>query len=96
MTLPYFGIALARERLAPTHVGRAVTLARIYDPLEAVQAGFLDEAVDESAFAAQVNVIASQLSALDMKAYRETKARNREALNASLDGAFERELGAVE
>lgn len=31
MTLPYFGIELARARLAQTHVGAAVTLAKVYD-----------------------------------------------------------------
>ena len=32
MTLPHFAVILARERLAPTHLGRATSNAEIYSP----------------------------------------------------------------
>ena len=92
MTLPYFGIELARARLAPTHFGRAVTLANIYAPDEAVAAGYLDEAVPENEFESRIQAVAGAFAMLDMKAHRETRARAREGLNAGLDHAFEREL----
>jgi enoyl-CoA hydratase len=94
MTLPYFGVALARERLTTTHLGAAVALARIYDAGAAVEAGYLDEAVSEEDLMSSAISMAQQLSALNMEAHRQTKARIREALNAALDASIEQELGA--
>lgn len=95
MTLPYFGIELARARLAPTHQGPAVTLAQVYDPEQAVLAGFLDESVADGELASRATALAEQLAGLDLNAHRETKARSREALLAALEKAFERELEVV-
>jgi enoyl-CoA hydratase len=92
MTLPYFGVALARARLAPTHVDRAVGLAQVYDPTGAVEAGYLDEAVAAEDLLSSAIAKAEQLSALDMNAHKYSKARVRESLNAALDAAFEKEL----
>lgn len=92
MTLPYFGIALAKARLASTHVNKAVALAQIYDASGAVEAGYLDEAVSEEDLLPRAIAKAEQLSALNMNAYKHSKARVREDLNAALDAAFEREL----
>ncbi len=92
MTLPYFGIALAKARLASTHVNKAVALAQIYDASGAVEAGYLDEAVSEEDLLPRAIAKAEQLSALNMNAYMHSKARVREDLNAALDAAFEREL----
>ena len=95
MTLPYFGIELARARLAKTHVGAAVTLAKVYDAEGAMEAGYLDEAVSEEDLLPRVKAIAEQFSALNMEAHRQTKARTREQLNAALTDAIEKELGAA-
>lgn len=95
MTLPYFGIELARARLAKTHVGAAVTLAKVYDAQGAVEAGYLDEAVSEEDLLPRVKLVAEQFSGLNMEAHRQTKARTREQLNADLAGAIEKELGAA-
>ena len=92
MTLPYFGIALAKARLASTHVNKAVALAQIYDASGAVEAGYLDEAVSEEDLLPRAIAKAEQLSALNMNAYKHSKARVREDLNAALDTAFEREM----
>ena len=92
MTLPYFGIALAKARLASTHVNKAVALAHIYDASGAVEAGYLDEAVSEEDLLPRAIAKAEQLSALNMNAYKHSKARVREDLNAALDTAFEREM----
>ena len=91
MTMPYFGVALARERLSPAHLRPAVNLSRIYEPNEAVAAGFLDEAVDEAQLLPRAIALAEQLSGLDMKAHRQTRGRIQESLIAALDTAFERE-----
>ncbi len=94
MTLPYFGVELARARLAPTHFGRAVTLASIYSPGAAVEAGFLDEVVPEGELESRAIAVAQGFAGLDLRAHRETRARAREDLNTALDHAFERELMA--
>ena len=95
MTLPYFGIELAQARLAKTHVGAAVTLAKVYDAQGAMEAGYLDEAVSEEDLLPRVKAIAEQFSALNMEAHRQTKARTREQLNAALTDAIDKELGAA-
>lgn len=94
MTLPYFGVELARSRLAPNHFGRAVSLASIYTPSAAVEAGFLDEVVPEGELESRAIAVAQGFATLDLLAHRETRARAREDLNAALDHAFERELMA--
>lgn len=95
MTLPYFGVELARARLATTHLGPAVDLARIYDAAGAVEAGYLDEAVSEEDLLARATDLAAQFSSLNMEAHRQTKARTREQLNAALQAAIDKELGAA-
>jgi len=93
MTLPYFGIELARERLAATHLASAVTLAKLYDSVAAVEAGFLDEVVSEEDLMAQAIATAEAFAALDKAAFKNTKARTREALLDRLAKAIEKELG---
>lgn len=95
MTLPYFAVELARARLATTHLGPAVDLATIYDAAGAVEAGYLDEAVSEEDLLARATELAAQFSTLNMEAHRQTKARTREQLNAALQAAIDKELGAA-
>jgi enoyl-CoA hydratase len=95
MTLPYFGIELARARLARTHLSAAVALARVYDAAGALEAGYLDEAVSEEDLVPRAIAMAEQFSTLDMEAHRQTKARIRERLNAALNEAIDKELGSA-
>ena len=92
MTLPWFGIELARARLAPTALSPAVGLAQVYDPDAAVAAGYLDEAVDEADLLPRAVALAEGWSALNMGAHRDTKARFREELFARLEQALERDF----
>ena len=94
MTLPYFGVELARARLAGNHMDRAVGLAQIYDPDAAVEAGYLDEAVAEDELLPRAIALAEQLAGLNMDAHKQTKARVREGLNRALDAAIAKELGS--
>lgn len=87
MTLPWFGIELARARLQETALTEAVALARIYDPETAREVGYLDEVVDEEGFSERLAVLTQQFSTLNMTAHRETKARIREELLAALTTA---------
>lgn len=77
MTLPWFAIELARERLCPTHFPRAVALAEIFSPRGAVEAGFLDRVVAPEALDEACLDAARALEALDAKALAATKGRIR-------------------
>ncbi|MYE55753.1 MAG: crotonase/enoyl-CoA hydratase family protein [Acidimicrobiaceae bacterium] len=45
MPLPIFAIELARDRLSPRHFTAATSLATVFSPRGAVEAGYLDEVV---------------------------------------------------
>ena len=45
LTVPWFVIELARQRLQPAAFNRAVVSATMHDPVEAVSAGFFDRVV---------------------------------------------------
>ncbi|MEM9760006.1 MAG: crotonase/enoyl-CoA hydratase family protein [Pseudomonadota bacterium] len=93
MTLPWFGVELAQSRLDETHLSRAVGLAHIYDPVTAVVAGFLDEAVAEDALQARLDALLDHFATLDMAAHRSTKARLREGFLGRLEHALARDFG---
>ncbi|MEM8547888.1 MAG: crotonase/enoyl-CoA hydratase family protein [Pseudomonadota bacterium] len=95
MTLPWFGVELARYRLTMPHYSKCVGLAQVLDPDGAVEAGFLDEAVDEEAHEERVNAVAVGLSALDMTAHAGCKERAREPLFAALEAALARDFEAA-
>lgn len=92
MTLPWFGVELARARLSTAHFNQAVGLARIYDPASAVDAGFLDEAVAADKLGGRAEEMAAAVSALNMQAHRNTKGRAREELFARLEEALRRDF----
>jgi len=84
MTLPTFGVELARDRLAKRHFTQAITQARIYDPSAAVEAGYLDETADPSAVAATAIGHARRLGALPRAAFHGTKLKERSATVAAV------------
>jgi enoyl-CoA hydratase len=94
MTMPWFGVELGRARLVPAHFERAVSCASLYDADGAVEAGFLDEAVDVDQLMSRAVVVAEQLSDLDLAAHKATKDRVREPLNRALEQAIAQELPA--
>jgi len=93
MTMPHFGVELARARLSKRYLNNALGLAAVYDSSGAVEAGYLDEAVDAEQLLPRAVALAEQFSALNMQAHRNTKARVRADLNAALDVALAQELG---
>jgi enoyl-CoA hydratase len=75
MTMHHAGIEIARHRLAPAHFYRSVVNAEIYSPTGAIEAGFLDEAVEPDSLMARANEVAQQFRQLDMKAHAQTKVK---------------------
>jgi enoyl-CoA hydratase len=93
MTVPHFGIEMARQRLAPAHFNLALTTAFIYSPREAVAAGFLDRAVAASDLDAVIREAALALTRVDMKAHAETKQRARAGALTALRAAVQADFG---
>lgn len=95
MPMPYFGTALGQYRLNKRYQHQAITLATIYAPEAAVSAGYLDEVVPASDLLERAEALANQYAMLDMNAFKISKGRMQERVNAELDTAFERELAAM-
>lgn len=77
MTMPVFGIELARDRLARNRFSEAVTQAHIYGPGEAVAVGYLDEAVPAASLMETAKARAITLAALQQPAFANTKRKER-------------------
>jgi enoyl-CoA hydratase len=92
LTVPWFVIELARQRLAGAHFDAAVVSARMHTPSEAVTAGFLDRVVPVEQLEAEVLRTASALSQLDMRAHAASKLRARADALQRLREAIETEL----
>jgi len=73
MTLPTFGVELARACLSKRHYDRAIVQSTIYDPEGAVDAGFLDCLVDPADLEAEALAVAARLGQLKQPAFRNNK-----------------------
>jgi enoyl-CoA hydratase len=93
MTVPHFGIEIARQRLTPAHYVRALLTAEIYSPESAVAAGFLDRVVPVADLASVARDTASGFARLDMTAHRGTKERARAATLSALRTAMVADFG---
>lgn len=77
LTMPAFGVALARHRLAAPWFDRCTITSAVLGPDDAVRAGFLDELVDPADLAAVASQRAHGLAELDPDAHLQTKLRVR-------------------
>lgn len=92
LTVPAFVVELARHRLAPAHLQRAVTCAELYRGDAAATAGFVDEVVPASELAATARATAIALTHLDRTAYVATQAKVRGDVIARVRAAIDDEL----
>jgi len=95
MTLPIFGVELARARLSPRHYTRAVTQSRIFDPDTAVEAGFLDSCVEPSELMTAGFAAAKKLSDLSPGAFKNTKAHERRATAEFIRSTLADDMAAI-
>ena len=87
MSLPPFGLMLARERLSNRFLIRATMAATMFAPDEAKDAGFLDDVVRKEDLRDTATEVASSFLALDGAAYAAVKhALRGESIAAVLDG----------
>ena len=95
LTMPLFVVELARHRLAPAHFDRAVISAVMYEPGDAVTAGFLDRVVAPADLAEARAAMTEELAGLNPEAHAATKLRARGAALTALRAAIEAEFPPV-
>jgi enoyl-CoA hydratase len=88
MTLPRFGVELARDRLSRRHLGSAVILARMFAPDAARDAGYLDRTCAADRVVAEAIEEATRLAELRQPALGDTKLRLRAATIASIEATL--------
>ncbi|MBV6285900.1 crotonase/enoyl-CoA hydratase family protein [Pseudomonas aegrilactucae] len=91
MTMHHAGIELARDRLRRSAFHRSVINAEMFDPVSAVDAGFLDKVVPAEQLHASALAAAQQLKKINMSAHKHTKLKVRKALLELLDDAIIRD-----
>ncbi len=79
LPVPALAMELARDRLSKRAFTRATLLAQIYDPDEAVQAGYLDAVVPAAEVLPRAKLEAARLATLSRPAFQATKTRLRSA-----------------
>jgi enoyl-CoA hydratase len=92
LTLPWFAIALARHRLAPSWFDRATVTGTLFDPHDAREAGLLDMVVASEDLADVSDSVARELAEVDRRAHAATKLRVRQRVLDELHQAIDGEL----
>ncbi len=77
MTMHNAGIVMAKARLSPIFLERSVINAEMYNPKDAVTAGFLDKVVPQELLLPTATKIAEMFSKLNLRAHAETKLKVR-------------------
>lgn len=77
MTMHNAGIAIAKARLSEVYLNRSVNNAEIFNPEDALKAGFLDSIVSELHLLPTAIKVAMMFSKLNRKAHAETKLKVR-------------------
>jgi enoyl-CoA hydratase len=89
MTMHHAGIALARDRLTPSALQRAVLNGEMFDPQGALTAGFFDQLVAPDELLASAQAMAQLMKKINMNAHKHTKLKVRKALLDTLDTAIQ-------
>jgi enoyl-CoA hydratase len=92
LTVPWFAIELARQRLQPAAFSRALINATMYAPGEAMTAGFLDLVLTSDELHDASLEQGARLAELNAPAHAATKLRVREGTLSALRAAIETEL----
>jgi enoyl-CoA hydratase len=91
LVMPRAAVEICRQRLAPAYFHRAVILAEVFTPEQAVAAGFLDAAVAPDTLEQTAADTGRRLAELDVTAHRVTKARARALSLERLRAAVEQD-----
>ena len=90
MTMPRAAVEICRQRLTPACFNRAVVIAEVFAPEEAVAAGFLDRVVPAAELAQAAAGAAAELASLDLDAHAATEQRSRQLVGYALRGSHRR------
>ena len=93
LTIPWFGIEIARHRLTRPYFDRCANTGVLIGPEEARTAGFLDEVVEPDELMAAAETAARALAAVDRAAHNATKLRVREPVLAGVRDGIDRIKG---
>jgi len=88
MTMHHAGIEIARDRLGRAAFHRSVINGEMFNPQDAVAAGFLDKVVAPEELKDAAIAAARQLKKINMNAHKNTKLKVRKALLETLDDAI--------
>lgn len=88
MTMHHAGIELARDRLRRSAFHRSVINAEMFEPKDALDAGFLDKVVPAEQLLDTAKAVAIELKKLNMLAHKNTKLKVRKGLLDTLDEAI--------
>lgn len=91
ITLHHAGLTIAEYRLSPNYFQRSVICAEVFNPEDAVKAGFLDKVVSEDKLADEAWDLALDMKELDKNAHRKTKIKARSAIIDRLTMAIEKD-----
>ena len=94
--MPFFGVEICRQRLAPAHFHRAVINAEMYRPEDAVAAGFLDRVVPEAELHDVARGVAVDLAKLNLDVHATTKRRARDHAAKAIRAAIEADDAAFQ
>ena len=89
MTMHHVGIELARDRLRKAYFHRSVINGEMFNPQQALEAGFLDQVVPSEQLMPAALAMAEQLKKINMTAHRNTKLKVRRELLETLDRSIE-------
>ncbi|WP_439127530.1 crotonase/enoyl-CoA hydratase family protein [Polaribacter sp.] len=94
MTMHNAGIAIAKARLSEVYLNRSLNNAEIYNPKQAVTAGFLDVIVPENQLLPTAIKVAELFANLHKKAHAATKLKVRKPHLENLEKAIALDLSA--
>ena len=89
MVMHHAGVEMARGRMPINYFNRSVINAEMFDPEQAVNAGFLDLLVEPEQLMATAKQVATQFKTLNMRAHHGTKLKVRKDLLEAMDLAIE-------
>ncbi len=89
MVMHQAGIEMARGRMPIHYFNRSVINAEMFNPEQAIDAGFLDNVVAPDALMPTALKVATMMKSLNMRAHHGTKLKARKDLLAAMDAAIE-------
>lgn len=84
LVMPETAIEICKQRIPASHFGRVVVNAEIFQPSEAMAAGFLDRVVPAGSVMEVASETAARMATLDMRAHAATKLRVRAGALAAM------------